>query len=67
MNGKELKSIGFKNVKGNYTLEIGEILLRAYENNDGKYVVKIFGISSFQFNNLYQLQKLIETLKYNLI
>lgn len=67
MNEKELKLAGLKNVKGNYTLEIGEILLRAYENNDGKHVVKIVGMSSFQFDNLYQLQKLIETLKYNLI
>ena len=67
MNEKELKLAVLKNVKGNYTLEIGEILLRAYENNNGKYVVKIFGMSSFQFDNLYQLQKLIETLKYNSI
>ena len=67
MNEKEIKSAGLKNIKGNYTLEIGEILLRAYENNNGKYVVKIVGMSSFQFDNLYQLQKLIETLKYNLI
>jgi hypothetical protein len=58
-----------------YTLKIGIdewndfclISSASDEVQNGEWKVYIFNNDSFEFNNIYQLEKLIEVLKYNMI
>ena len=82
MTEKDLIDLGFERNDDNdgyeeyyyYTLDIGNdytpFCLISKANNEGKgneWFVEIFDYQSFKFTNRFQLEKLIETLKHNLV
>ena len=77
MREKDLIELGFEKQDEvdyyYYTLDIGDdytpFCLISNANNelyDGDWFVEIFDYEAFRFKNRFQLEKLIETLKYNI-
>ena len=77
MTEKDLQELGFEKQDEvdyyYYTLDIGDdytpFCLISNANNEldnGEWFVEIFDYQAFKFISRYQLEKLIETLKYNM-
>lgn len=75
MTEKDLIELGFKKEYGDlfyyYTLDIGTdyeklcLISNAHdETENGEWSVFIFNYESFQFTSRFQLEKLIQTLRY---